>query len=188
MRMRLFALTILALAPAAAQEVISGYRIWVDIVQPATPSAGRTATYAKGGKWCSTNSSGAETCADVGGAANLTVVNAAVKVSSSGIVTASGCTISASNALTCPGGLQSTEEGTGRLELAEGSAPEPPSAGEQALYFDSADHYLKRITAAGTIKTVEPVGVTRSIVVKGSDGANCILTVSNGLITATTCP
>lgn len=42
-----------------------------------------------------------------------------------------------------------------KLVVTEGSAPASPSAGQQKLFIDSADHKLKRKDSGGTVTTVE---------------------------------
>lgn len=45
-----------------------------------------------------------------------------------------------------------------KLIVSEGSAPASPSAGQQKLYIDSADHKLKRKDSSGTVTTIENSG------------------------------
>lgn len=42
-----------------------------------------------------------------------------------------------------------------KVLVLEGSAPSSPSAGNQALYIDSADHKLKRKNSSGTVTVIE---------------------------------
>jgi hypothetical protein len=42
--------------------------------------------------------------------------------------------------------------------VVEGSAPASPSAGNQRLFVDTADHKLKRVNSSGTVTTVEGGG------------------------------
>lgn len=46
-----------------------------------------------------------------------------------------------------------------KIIITEGSAPSSPSAGDQKLYIDSADHHLKRKNSSGSVTDLEP-GVT----------------------------
>lgn len=45
-----------------------------------------------------------------------------------------------------------------KLILVEGTAPSSPSAGDQTLFIDSADHKLKRKNSSGTVTTIEGGG------------------------------
>lgn len=45
-----------------------------------------------------------------------------------------------------------------KLIVAEGSVPATPSAGQQKLYVDTADHKLKRVNSAGSVTTIEGAG------------------------------
>lgn len=42
-----------------------------------------------------------------------------------------------------------------KLIVSEGTVPASPSAGQQKLYIDSADHKLKRVNSSGAVTTIE---------------------------------
>lgn len=54
-----------------------------------------------------------------------------------------------------------------KLIVAEGSAPSSPSAGDQKLFIDSADHKLKRKDSGGSVTTIEGGGSTSPLTTKG---------------------
>lgn len=67
-----------------------------------------------------------------------------------------------------------------KVLIVEGSAPSSPSAGDQALFIDSADHKLKRKNSSGSVTTVEgspadildlPTAETDASLVLAPDGA-----------------
>lgn len=69
-------------------------------------------------------------------------------------IQASGCTISAGNALTCAGGFVAGTSGTGVATFLEGTAPGAgTSAGEHNVYFDSTDSKLKSHENGGSVQT-----------------------------------
>lgn len=69
-------------------------------------------------------------------------------------VQASGCTISAGNALTCAGGFVAGTSGTGVATFLEGTAPGAgTSTGEHNVYFDSSDSKLKSHENGGSVQT-----------------------------------
>lgn len=69
-------------------------------------------------------------------------------------IQASGCTISAGNALTCAGGFVAGTSGTGVATFLEGTAPGAgTNVGEHNLYFDSADSKLKSHENGGSAQT-----------------------------------
>lgn len=66
---------------------------------------------------------------------------------------ATGCTISAGNQLTCSGGFVGGTSGTGTLTLLEGTAPGAgTNAGEHNVYFDSGDSKLKSHKNGGSVQ------------------------------------
>lgn len=66
----------------------------------------------------------------------------------------SGCTISDTDQLTCPGGLKGGTSGTGVVTLLEGTAPGAgTNAGEHNVYFDSSDSKLKSHENGGSVVT-----------------------------------
>lgn len=67
---------------------------------------------------------------------------------------ASGCTISAGNQMTCPGGFVAGTSGVGKITMLEGTAPGAgTNAGEHNLYFDSTDSTLKSHENGGSVVT-----------------------------------
>lgn len=45
-----------------------------------------------------------------------------------------------------------------KVILVEGTTPANPSAGDQKIFIDSADHKLKRVNSSGTVTTIESAG------------------------------
>lgn len=84
----------------------------------------------------------------------------------------SGCTISDSDVLTCPGGFSGATSGTGTLTMLEGTAPGAgTNAGDHNVYFDSADSKLKSHENGGSVVTYySTVNVPTAL---ASNGANC---------------
>lgn len=69
-------------------------------------------------------------------------------------VQGSGCTISAGNTITCPGGFIGGTSGTGVVTLLEGTAPGAgTNAGEHNIYFDATDSKLKSHENGGSVVT-----------------------------------
>jgi len=103
---------------------------------------------------------GTVTDLDTGGGGSITGTvgttdNAVPRADGTGgtTVQASGCTISDTNLMTCPGGFASTT-GTGVLVLSEGTAPGAgTNASEHNVYFDSADSKLKSHENGGSVQT-----------------------------------
>ena len=83
-------------------------------------------------------------------AAGTFAPNAVPVIDSTNTEVSSGCT-AASGAITCPGGVNSGG-GPSRITASEGGVPSAPSTGEQTIYLDSADHNLKSLDSASTIR------------------------------------
>lgn len=85
---------------------------------------------------------------------------------------ASGCTISDTNVLTCPGGFSGATSGTGTLTMLEGTAPGAgTNAGEHNVYFDSADSKLKSHENGGSVVTYYSTANAQAAL--PANGANC---------------